>query len=202
VALFAAVAVVASLAPHPSWTTGESFGMQRSHWKDEHWIVDERQIFFRTTGLLRETGRGGEPVHRWVQSGKKFRAAPREIGIAKNGAVGMFGFYAGPQLHLVDSFGLGDPLLARLPAMHNPDWRIAHFERLVPAGYLRGVRSGENTLIDPQLARYYDKLLTVTRGPLFAAERWKAIWGFHVGSYDSWIDRQRYRFPPQRVPVP
>ena len=45
------------------------------------------------------------------------RVAPPEIGIAEYGAVGMRGFYAGPQVHLVDRLGLGDPLLARIPAI-------------------------------------------------------------------------------------
>ena len=198
-AAFVTVGVVASIAPHPSWTTGKQFGVERSHWKDDHYIVDERQIFFRGTGLLRKRKGGSDPAHRWVRQGKKLREISPEIAVAKYGAVGMRGFYAGPQVHLVDPFGLGDPLLARLPAIHNPSWRIAHFQRVIPAGYLPGVRSGENTLVDPLLARYYDKLLVITRGPLFAAERWKAIWGIHIGSYDAWIDRERYRFPPQRV---
>ena len=179
--------------------TGKTFGLERSHWKDDHGIVDERQIFFRGTGLVRRREGGGDPENRWVRQGKKLRATAPEIGVARYGAVGMRGFYAGPRVHLVDPLGLADPLLARMPVIYNPTWRIAHFQRVVPAGYLQGVRSGENTLIDPLLARYYDKLLVITRGPLFSAERWKAIWGIHIGSYDAWIDRQRYRFPPERV---
>jgi arabinofuranosyltransferase len=198
-AAFVAVAVLASLAPHPSWTTGKEFGVERSHWKDDHWIVDERQIFFRGSGLLRKRKGGSDPAHRWVRQGKKLRESPPQKAVAQYGAVGMRGFYAGPDVHLIDPFGLGDPLLARMPAIHSENWRIAHFQRVVPAGYLQGVRSGENTLVDPGLARYYDKLLVITRGPLFSSERWKAIWGIHVGSYDAWIDRQRYRFPTQRA---
>ena len=86
-AAFVAVAVVASLAPHPPWTTGKAFGVERSHWKDDHWIVDERQIFFRGTGLLRKRKGGSDPAHRWVRQGKKLRATPPEIGVAKYGAV-------------------------------------------------------------------------------------------------------------------
>ena len=195
IAAFVAVFGLSALAPHPPWATGAGFGTERSHWKDEQGIVDERQIFFRATGLFRTREGGSDPSHRWARQGKALRADPPDSGVGMYGAVGLRGFYAGPEVHLVDPFGLGDPLLSRMPSIHNPNWRIAHFQRVVPPGYLQGVRTGENRLADPLLARYYDKILLITRAPLFGAERWKAIWGMHLGSYDSWIDRQAYRFP-------
>ena len=35
--------------------------------------------------------------------------------------IGLSGFYAGPEVHIVDAIGLSDPLLARLPARFDPE---------------------------------------------------------------------------------
>ena len=38
---------------------------------------------------------------------------------------------------------------------------------------------------DPDLAEFYDALQTVTTGPLFTVERWRAIWAMNTGAFDS-----------------
>ena len=50
------------------------------------------------------------------------------------------------------------PLLARLPAFEDPDWRTGHFKRLVPRGYMRTLMRGTNEIEDPELARTVKKL--------------------------------------------
>src|SRR5262249_17424436 len=96
---------------------------------------------------------------------------------------GMFGYFAGPDLHIVDTMGLGDALLARLPAVR--PWRIGHFQRLVPDGYVRSVESGTNQIRAEQLAAYYEQLRVITRGPIWRRARFRAILKMHAGAYED-----------------
>jgi len=160
-----------------------------------HGIADERRVFERTTSLLRWPGfRDGAPGrHPWSQDGARARALARERGAPVaivRGAVGMLGFAAGPGVIVIDSFGLGDPLLARLPAASPRRWRIGHFERAVPAGYLHARETGDSSRLHPDLARYHEALRRVVAGPLLDRQRLREIARFHAGGWDE--ARERY----------
>ncbi len=92
------------------------------------------------------------------------------------GNIGMFSMGAGPGVQVVDEFALTDPLLARIPFLYDANWRTGHLGRPVPAGYLKTLETGQNVIVDPCIARYYDQLGLVIRGPLFTRARWRAIW--------------------------
>ena len=62
------------------------------------------------------------------------------------GGGGFTGFFSGRELHVMDNAGLGDPLMARLPMIAEPHWRIGHFRRAEPAGYADTLRSGVNQI--------------------------------------------------------
>jgi arabinofuranosyltransferase len=94
----------------------------------------------------------------------------------------------GREVHLIDRLALCDPLLARLPARREDDWRIAHYERVLPAGYVETFESGQNQLEDPNLALYYDKLRLIIRGDMWSAQRWQAIWKINTGQYDALLE--------------
>ncbi len=96
--------------------------------------------------------------------------------------VGALGYFAGPHVYVVDEVGLGDPLLARLPARR--PWRIGHFTRDIPAGYVESIESGENRIEDPGVAAYYDRLRTMTRGPLRGLDRFRVIAAMNLGRYE------------------
>ena len=108
--------------------------------------------------------------------------------------IGLYAYYAGPDHHVVDRLGLADPLLARLPAEHDPSWRIGHFRRTVPESYVRSVLSARNGVADPELRALYDLVRLATRGPLWTVERWRAIWALNTGGYA--LDRERWRRAP------
>ncbi len=90
--------------------------------------------------------------------------------------IGIVGFYAGPDVHIVDPFALADPLLARLPIAPKAGWGIGHFPRALPKGYLEAVLDGPAKLDDPRLRSLYEDVWQVTRGPIFSGARWSAIW--------------------------
>jgi len=107
--------------------------------------------------------------------------------------IGFFGFYAGPEIHIIDPLGIGDLLLSKLPYDKRPNfweegWRIGHFFRLIPLGYMETLESGENVIEDKCLAEYYDKLSIITRGDLLDANRIQEIWKMNTGQYDYLLD--------------
>jgi len=159
-------------------------------------VSDERSCFYEGTGLLNQR-QPPYPNQGLVTLGLEARQNPFPVHIF--GVAGIFGYYAGPQKHLVDLNALADPLLARLPLPEDKPWRIGHFERLIPAGYLETLASGENKICSGGLAQYYDRLRTITRGPLLTAERLRTIWEMNTGQYDDFL--AQYQMPGEK-PLP
>lgn len=125
-------------------------------------VTDERAIFYPVTGLFRTTSPEGPRSHPWVQEVSAAIASGRRV--VRSRSVGFVGYFAGPTVHVVDEFGLAEPLLARLPA--DPVWWPGHFQRALPPGYLATLESGHNQIEDPTLAAGYSELARITRDPL------------------------------------
>ncbi len=147
-------------------------------------INDERAFYYPISGLMNY--RPGKQIpfseEGWVEHGYALRESGKAVVDEKN--VGFIGYFAGPRVHIVDRYALADPLLARLPAKTSEKWRIGHFERAVPEGYLQTLRTGVNQIQNPNLAAYYDALALITRGPLFSRARLLAIWKMNTGQFD------------------
>lgn len=186
------------LSPLAPLRSGPDYGSDRV-WleiKDEHGIADERAVYFPTTGLWRAVQRRPLDSEQARQGEELRRTGP---AVVIGSSVGFIGYYAGPEVFIVDLYALTDPLLARLPASETRDWRIGHFRRAIPYGYLTTQREGENRLRDQNLALYYTKLQVVTRGPLFDRERLVEIWRLNTGAYNHLIDYGLYRNPDARL---
>lgn len=123
-----------------------------------------------THGVYDEAGLDRLPIQADRWSGTPYRPNV-DRGILLTDAAGETGFRAGLDVDVVDTFAIGDPLLARLPARSDAP---GHHDRVVPDGYLDALR-GHGTLADPQLAAFDADLRLLTRGPLFTAARWRAI---------------------------
>ena len=135
-------------------------------------VDDERAFYSRYTSLLRTSRALPLPYHDQVERGRALRGSPQVIVTA---GIGMFGYYAGPAVHIVDPMALTDALLARLPSKEN--WRIGHFERTVPNGYVETLQTGRNRMTesDVAIAHLYEQLKLITQGPIWDARRWRAI---------------------------
>ena len=146
-------------------------------------ITDERRYYYPQAGLL--TARRGAPMpnHKWVQMGHDLRASGERI--FSTDAAGFIGYAAGPGVHFIDRYGLGDALLARLPA--EVPWRIGHFVRRVPEGYRETIELGPNAIGDQGVKAYYERLRLITEGPIWTRERWRTIWRMHTGQYEHYI---------------
>jgi arabinofuranosyltransferase len=171
-----ATVAVGLLSPNPSLLTGGAYGLVGDDLVNAHGIADERGWYYIFTGLLRSNPKWG---HRILREAQKARQSGDTVVVSAD-TIGLFGYNVGPNVHIVDVFALADPLLARLPMKPSPRWRIGHFERDVPEGYVASLRTGRNELVDPQMRALYDQIVLVTRGPLFSRARWAAIWRLNV----------------------
>lgn len=193
------------MAPYPTIFSSTTYGLGPKIVKGfrigpyilttfDNGIADERLFYYQFTGLLNHKKLKEHP---WVKKAfqvKEEKSSPIVYTIA-----GIFGYYAGPQIHIVDPWALGDPLLSKLPATEywrvgskiQPGekwWRIGHFARKIPGGYLETIKTGEKHLEDKSLREYYDKLLFVIKGDLFDTQRLKEIINLNFGKYDYLVN--------------
>jgi arabinofuranosyltransferase len=156
---------------------------------DRNGVEDERTVYFANQadnvymGLVEDGFRKIESEtsisKKWSYTGTKKVATERTIGQSS--------YEAGPNIYIVDYYALVDPLLARLPT-HQKKWRIGHFGRDLPLGYLKTLETGESFIEDPSLAQYYQKLYYVISGPLWDKNRIVEIFKFNTGQYDYLIE--------------
>ena len=143
-------------------------------------VMDERRWYYESSGLLK-TRRGQQrPDNPMVFDGLELRRQGRQV-VIRDG-IGFTGYFAGPDVHIVDMFALADPLLARLPA--NPQSRTGHFLRDIPAGYIETLQTGRNQIADPDVAAYYEHLRLVIGGPLWSVDRMTTIVELLLGRFD------------------
>jgi arabinofuranosyltransferase len=148
--------------------------------QDAHGIADEKSFYFTSNSLASWRTRDPWrifPDHPWAEYGAQFRASSQRVDYLGN--VGMSGYFAGPDKIIVDGLALTDPFLAGLPAVSQ--WRIGHFPRVLPDGYLESVKQGRNLVTAPRLAARYDRIVLITQGPLFSVARLKAILAINTG---------------------
>ena len=149
----------------------------------EHGIGNERSYYAGQLGLWSPT----RVVPPYGSFGAPYAARPRPPVVLVT-AAGVPGYLFGSHAHIVDPF-LCDPLLVRLPIERADEWRIGHFKRRLPEGYLETLATGENRIANADLARYWEALATLLRAPVWSAERWRVWWGFQTGAYDDLLRR-------------
>ena len=192
-AVLAAVLLVGLAWPRSPVWSGRGYGSGgAADWDLDHGITDERAVYYPSTGLLNVRWGSRLPDHHWVEEGNEARLSGQTVVYQKG--IGLFALAAGPTVHVVDAHALADPLLARLP-LSSDRWRIGHFVRNPPRGYLETLATGRNQIQDPDLAQFYDRLSLVVRGKIWSRERFRAIADFQLGRYDhfveAWAERRR-----------
>jgi arabinofuranosyltransferase len=175
--LVGAIGAAALCVPCSRWISNYS----SRHLVYQTGVADERAFYANSTSLLDVRLGSFIPEQPWAYEGLQARLTGQRVTVFPN--VGFYGFMAGPEVHVVDPLALCDPLLARLPTA--PGWRIGHFRRDLPVGYLETLESGRNLIQDKALALYYSKLELVTRGSLFDPQRLVEIWKLNTGVYSS-----------------
>ena len=180
----AAVVMAAGLVmtPHPTLGADVDYAptinpISNNPW-DERGIADERAFYASNSALSR--ARRGVLIPDDARRERGEAMAASDV----RGAVGQLGvtsFFAPPTAIIVDDHGLTDALVVRLPVVDKKNWRIGHFRRDIPAGYLESLSQGRNLVADERIARLYDQVKRVVSGPVWNWERWKDIVRLNFG---------------------
>jgi arabinofuranosyltransferase len=160
-------------------------------------ITDERFWYYENTGLLNNLSEKKIERHPWVKNALTIKGTGTDFIV--KATVGLYGFYTGRDVHIVDQYALTEPLLARLPSTEywligkeKPKdakfWRIGHFARKIPEEYLETLKTGKNKIVHQSLAKYYEKLSIIIKGNLWDFNRLKEIYNFNTGKYDYLIE--------------
>lgn len=190
--LFAVAVALGFANPSQSpWLSNANYAVSAI---DNKGIADERGHYFQRYGLL-PANRENRLREGGALTGTESPALFEHCGI------GMRGFLAGPYTHIVDFCGLADALIARLPVIYDPVWRVGHPIRHVPEGYLGTIRTGVSQFADADLAHFYDQLRLVVSGPLFDPARWQAIWQINTGQLTPTRDLAAYIYPDRTTRV-
>ncbi len=173
------------------WLANESYNVAAIDGKG---IADERGHYYNLYGLLLS-----DRLNR-LEAGGQLPGTTDPQDYMHCG-IGMRGFQASPYTHIIDFCGLTDAFVARLPTIYAPNWRIGHPIRRLPNGYEGTLRTGENQIVDADLAHFYERLSVVTQSPLFNPDRWVEIWHFNTGQYDRLVDHDAQTYP-DRIHAP
>jgi arabinofuranosyltransferase len=155
-------------------------------------IANEREYYNIATNVLTFKRNGLFPDFRMAKTGINLKITKQRVAVLNT--IGMSGVFAGPGVHIVDKLALADPLLARIPALRQVNWRIGHMTRAIPKGYIETLTENQNLIEDKQLAFFYDRLNLITRGELFSLDRLKTILKMNLGMYNSYIDKEYYQY--------
>ena len=172
----------------PLWTSNMVAYLPDYQITDRNAIADQRLHYFGNDrkGQYNSLVENGFREDEW---GSKYAGAQwqftgfEDVYVAE--ALGKPGYGKGPNTYVIDYYALSDQLLARLPVS---EWEIGHFRRELPEGYLETLQTGENHIVDADLALYYEKLQYVVSGPLSDWNRIIEIWKFNTRQYDYLID--------------
>ena len=148
-------------------------------------IADEREYYSGHTALTQYLKYGENYIKTFFSIKDKFDGDGGYVIFAP----GITMYYYADGKNYFDEHGLGDALIARLPARYNPKWRIGHMRRTVPLGYNETVQTGVNMIENEHLAAYYDKLKTIISGDLNAPGRMKLIIDFNLGKYNYLLEQ-------------
>ena len=156
-------------------------------------ISDERGFYYKNSSFLKTLMGEKMPTYFTVIEGKRLHDDP-ELRYIMAQVIGFMGFYAGPDVYIIDPFALSDPLLARLPV---PDYRmvrVGHYKRNFPQGYLESVARDRTIIQSQDLAKYYDELNVITREELFTKKRFSNIWKINTGQFEYLLEGYKNNF--------
>lgn len=157
---------------------------------DHRGIADERGFYMGGAGLAGMNRHNDAPHRGSRYDGESLD--PKKIHV--RGALGYVGFHAALDTYIVDHWALTDPLVARMPAIYHPQWRIGHFSRALPGGYIESLQHKEDRFHMRKVAAFYKHLQRIITGPLWTKERWLSIWKLQTGQLDNLIPKPYFRY--------
>ena len=149
-------------------------------------IADEREYQYNNTSPIVLNRNMNVFSAEWMKEIVRFKENNIPVKVLES--IGIIGYLAGPDVHIIDVYALSDPLLARLKITDLENWRIGHFRRDIPEGYILTLKTKKNHIADPDLSKYYDKLKVIVSYPLFSKERLRTIWEMNTGKYNYLLE--------------
>ena len=187
--LLAGLVLVGFINPLMPLRSSLTYGVEgdRYSYIDENGVADERAYYYPGMGLLSQATDKAPPGSNF--SGRKWiHDLAEPLKVVETGGLGVFGYMVGPDKHVIDRNGLADPLMARLDIYDIDHWRIGHFRHAIPEGYIDTLKTGDNQIVDPGVAEYYEALVLVTRGDMLDPQRLVEIWKLNTGQYNHLIE--------------
>ncbi|TDI48487.1 MAG: tetratricopeptide repeat protein [Acidobacteria bacterium] len=192
----AAVIVILGLLPAGApLTSGPEYGRDRASLIDPYGIADERAYYFRSSGLWNGAATTLPRDDKWLEA---TTARECNFPLVIVGAIGFYGYEAGPTVHILDYNALADPVLSRLPAVDEDrlylDWyrnlegrepatrrRIGHFLRNIPSGYVSYLLGDGTKFESDEMRRHVETVTAAVREPLWSRDRIGAALELAVG---------------------
>ena len=137
-------------------------------------VVDERSYYLKGSSLLGLERWQIPPRSSFAWDGMRLRAKTVfESGpvTTTHHFVGMYGFWAGPKVHIIDGHALTDPFLSRFPVAYDPAWRAGHYRRVIPGDYFHSVEKHRALLRNPRNNELLRDIRFVVGGPLWNSSR-------------------------------
>lgn len=157
---------------------------------DHRGIADERGFYDKGAGLKSMNRHNDAPHRGFRYDGESLD--PKTVHI--RAAMGYVGYHASLDTYLVDRWALTDPLVARLPAIYHPKWRIGHFSRALPGGYIETLQEKKNKFRLRGVGKFYEHLSRIIHGPLWSPARWASIWKLQTGQLDHLLPKPYFRY--------
>lgn len=146
----------------------ENIYIERWRFLENDGIADERGFYVANA----KYGTSGETVlpelqastREWPHPNKNenFRR-PNGVGVTCGG-LGRAALFSGPRIHWIDSCGLTDRFLASIPFSPDDGWRVGHYVRDIPEGYVRAVEYDDpEYVVNLELRRDLEEIWSVIR---------------------------------------
>ena len=137
-------------------------------------ISNEREAYVNETGFFNTKTLAFRffPDGNTVNEGKALKPDNKEYKFIENYRwSGLKGYYAGPNVILVDGFALGDAFLARQPIKNNVKPYPGHYMREIPKNYLDALRTGDPDKLSSEYSEAFKKIQLITTYNIFDRER-------------------------------
>lgn len=140
-------------------------------------VSDEREMYFRDSGLFRDGKINIEPDSPWIEKGILMNKIAKRHGpqMLIHGANGFFGYYAGQDIYIIDNWSLGNAYFSHQQMQDFSDWRIGHYRRIVTWDYLQSLKVGENVIQDDELASLYSEIVLKSKVIVWDNDRLKHL---------------------------
>lgn len=139
-------------------------------------IASVRKYYEHSNGLISRLR--GARVHKLAAEGTLLRkqAAGGWIATRRN-AVGMLGYYAGPDVLVIDNLGLTDAFIARTENLPPEQQRIGHPKHSIPSEYIDERLNGviRHRWEDQDMYELWQRIKIITRGRILSLKRFTTM---------------------------